>query len=200
MSEFNFSLLKTDPFNLNSDKFQSKLQTIFDYSDCELAKIDINDNIGTKFPVKIQELLLDDFFSITVSKVLPVLPYYPSINQIIDKYLESRKKICEMIMKIKSGKKSLFITLPSVYKNECSDYGDPDLQLIYINDIFNKIKIYIEKFYVKCLYNEEEKLYISEKTSEKSSLNVLGVKHLIRLIILISQLMVKMNLMQNEKG
>ena len=200
MSEFNFSLMLTPAALSSTDKFKSKLQTIFDFSDYDHAKIDITNNIGTKFPLKIQELMLDDFYSVTVSKVLPNLPYSPCINQIIEKYLQSRKKICEMIMNIKSGKKSLFMTLPSGYNNECSDFGDPDLQFLFINDIFFKIKIYIEKLYLKGAYTEEEKKYISDKTAEKSALNVLGVTYLIRMITLISQLMEKMNLIQTDKG
>ncbi len=201
MSDNNLSLLTNKNVISTADKFHYKIQTLFDFSDSEFPKIDINDNIGTKFPLKIQELLFDDFYAITVSKTFPNLPYSPNINQIIDKYLQSKKKICEMIKNIKSGKRSLFNSLPTGFNNDvCFEFGDLDYQYIYINDIFSKVKIYTEKFYLKSVYTEEEKEYIIEKSKDKSALNVLGVTYLIRIITLISQSTPKMNLTNSEKG
>ena len=201
MSDKNLSLLTNKSNISSSDKFYSKIQTLFEFTDNEFTKVDICDNIGTKFPQKIQELLFDDFYAITVSKSFPSLPYSPNINQIIDKYLQSKKKICEMIKNIKSGKRWLFNSLPNGCNNVVSyEFGDVDYQYIYINDIFSKVKLYIEKFYIKSVYTEEEKDYLEEKSKDKLALNVLGVTYLIRMITLISQLTPKMNLTNNEKG
>ena len=56
MSEFNFSLMQTPAALPYTNKFKSKLQTIFYFSDYDNAKIDITNYFRTKFPLKVKNL------------------------------------------------------------------------------------------------------------------------------------------------
>ena len=56
MSEFKFSLMQTPAALSYTNKFKSKLQTIFYFSDYDNAKIDITNYFRTKFPLKVKNL------------------------------------------------------------------------------------------------------------------------------------------------
>lgn len=137
-------------------------------------------------PQKIKNIFIEDYYNTNILKKFSHIPATQNINSLIEQYLKSKNTKYNLIKK-----NDLLNKINPHFKLITSSYDDTiraidlEIQMIYINDIFNNLKSYMSRSIETIIYSLEEKSYTFNLLDIKneSILNLLGVNHLLRFIL-----------------
>lgn len=114
----------------------------------------INLDFYVKLPQRLQELLVDDAYLITESKLVPPIPRHPSISDFL-----------------------------SDYRQHLVAQAGGDSAVVLPDEVVESIVIYFNRFVDPCLLYPAEKTFFKQATKDKDPVEVYGVEHLMRFFV-----------------